>query len=82
MDPELTFRDTPGDGAGSPAEQILLWAVRLASLPFLALVVVLAASIYGVAGLGRHAAALAAVVLGRPPGPGEIRDPRVGARDA
>jgi hypothetical protein len=63
MDPELNRGDWPDDGVVSHAEQILLWAVRISSLPFLALVVVLAAFIYDVASLARHPASLAAIFL-------------------
>ena len=82
MDPELTFRDGPDEGVISPAEQFLLWAVRLASLPLLMLVIVLAALIYGVACLGRHAASLSPVVSRQPFGPGKMWDSPVGTHDA
>ena len=78
MEQELACRDGSDEGVISAPELILLWAVRLASLPFLVLIIVIAALIYGVASLGRLV-----VVLGRRLlGPGKTWNPRVTTHDA
>jgi hypothetical protein len=78
MDPELPCRGGTDEGETSAAEQTLAWTVRLASLPFLALIIVLAALFYGVACLVR----LVAVGCRRLLGPVRVRDFWVRAHDA
>jgi hypothetical protein len=61
MDHRINSEGGPDGGAPGLGEQILLGAVKLLSLPFFLLAIILMASIYGVTFLARCVAMLAAV---------------------
>ena len=82
----MDIRIAPGEGMDGgdpgPGEMIIIGMVRLASLPFLLLVIVIASVIYGVASLARIVAVLAAVGFRRPGGVAPAWDRPVKAQDA
>ncbi len=80
MDLRMTCREEPEAGEIGWVEQLLLAAVKLASLPFFLLAIALACIIYGVAGLARQAAVLR--VVRRPSGTGRVRDRAASPQDA
>ena len=58
MDFQVSPNDSPEKGVGGLLERLSLVAIRLASLPILVFVIVLASLIYGIGGLVRQVVAL------------------------